>query len=76
MSGFAHAGSSFSVQLFNGFIPKNTENSMQRFTLIFVIIHICMTTTGHTVFTHIKAMITGWEDVEEGATIEEWEKAN
>ena len=49
---------------------------MQRFTLIFVIIHIYMTTTGHTVFTHIKAMITGWEDVGEGATIEEWEKAN
>ncbi len=61
---------------FNGFTPKGTENSMQRFTLIFVIIHIYMTTTGHTVFTHIKAMITGWEDVGEGATIEEWEKAN
>jgi thiosulfate reductase cytochrome b subunit len=45
-------------------------------TLIFVIIHIYMTTTGHTIFTHIKAMITGWEDVEEGATIEEWEKAS
>lgn len=45
-------------------------------TLIFVIIHIYMTTTGHTVFAHIKAMITGWEDVEEGATIEEWEKAS
>jgi len=45
-------------------------------TLIFIVIHIYMTTTGHTVFAHIKAMITGWEDVEEGATIEEWEKAS
>ena len=45
-------------------------------TLIFIIIHIYMTTTGHSIFSHIKAMITGWEDVEEGATIEEWEKAS
>ncbi len=41
--------------------------------LIFVIIHVYMTTTGHTVFAHIKAMITGWEDVEKSATVEEWE---
>ncbi|MFP3981784.1 MAG: cytochrome b/b6 domain-containing protein, partial [Desulfobacterales bacterium] len=42
--------------------------------LIFVIIHVYMTTTGHTVFAHIKAMITGWEDVEAGTPVEEWEK--
>jgi thiosulfate reductase cytochrome b subunit len=30
--------------------------------LAFVIIHVYMTTTGHTVFGYIKGMITGWED--------------
>ena len=33
--------------------------------LAFVIVHVYLTTTGHTVFTNIKAMITGWEDVED-----------
>ena len=28
-------------------------------------IHIYLTTTGHTVYAHIKAMITGWEEVHE-----------
>jgi len=37
--------------------------------------HIYMTTTGHTLFAHIKAMITGWEEVEEDVRIEDWEKA-
>ena len=41
----------------------------------FIIVHVYMTTTGHTIFVHIKAMITGWEDVEEGVEIEEWERA-
>ncbi|HED31929.1 MAG TPA: cytochrome B [Prosthecochloris aestuarii] len=31
----------------------------------FVIMHVYMTTTGHTVTSNIKAMITGWEEVEE-----------
>jgi len=39
--------------------------------LIFLIVHVYMTTTGHTLFAHIKAMITGWEEVERPA---EWEK--
>lgn len=30
----------------------------------FLIIHIYLATTGHTLTSHIKAMITGWEDVE------------
>jgi thiosulfate reductase cytochrome b subunit len=42
--------------------------------LSFVIVHVYMTTTGHTLSAHIKAMITGWEDVEEGEPVEEWEK--
>ncbi len=43
--------------------------------LSFVIIHIYMTTTGHSLFAHIRAMITGWEEVEEGVELEEWERA-
>jgi thiosulfate reductase cytochrome b subunit len=46
------------------------------FILSFVIVHVYMTTTGHSVFAHIKAMITGWEDVEKGVEIEDWEKAS
>jgi thiosulfate reductase cytochrome b subunit len=44
--------------------------------LQFVIIHVYMITTGHTLFAHLKAMITGWESVEENVHIEEWEKAS
>lgn len=36
--------------------------------MAFVVVHIYMTTTGHTVTTNIKAMITGWEDLETDAT--------
>ena len=32
--------------------------------LIFVIAHVYLTTTGHTATSHIKAMITGWEEVD------------
>jgi len=42
--------------------------------LIFLIIHFYMTTTGHSIFAHIKAMITGWEEVDENSAIEEWEQ--
>jgi thiosulfate reductase cytochrome b subunit len=43
--------------------------------LMFLVIHVYMTTTGHTIFAHIKAMITGWEDVSEDTPVEEWERA-
>lgn len=43
--------------------------------LQFIIIHVYMTTTGHTVSAHLKAMITGWEDVPVGHEVENWEKA-
>jgi thiosulfate reductase cytochrome b subunit len=43
--------------------------------LQFIIIHVYMATTGHSVFTHIKAMITGWEDIREDVVVEDWEKA-
>ena len=44
--------------------------------LTFVIVHVYMTTTGHSLSAYIKAMITGWEDVEKGAQVEAWEKAH
>ena len=40
----------------------------------FIIIHLYMITTGHTIFAHTEAMITGWEEVEEGVEIEDWER--
>ena len=43
--------------------------------LSFVIVHVYMTTTGHSIFAHTKAMISGWEDVEEGVKLEDWERA-
>jgi len=33
--------------------------------VIFLIAHVYLTTTGHTLFSKIKSMITGWEEVEE-----------
>jgi thiosulfate reductase cytochrome b subunit len=33
-----------------------------------------MITTGHTVFAHTRAMISGWELVQEGTKIEDWEQ--
>lgn len=43
--------------------------------LQFIIIHVYMTTTGHSIFAHIKAMITGWEEIREDVVVEDWEKA-
>jgi thiosulfate reductase cytochrome b subunit len=43
--------------------------------LSFIIVHVYMTTTGHSILAHTKAMITGWEDVEEDLPIEDWERA-
>ncbi len=43
--------------------------------LSFLIVHIYMTTTGHSLSAHVKAMWSGWEEVEEGTAIEDWEKA-
>ena len=42
--------------------------------LSFLVGHIYMTTTGHTLFAHIRAMITGWEEIQEGVELEDWEK--
>jgi thiosulfate reductase cytochrome b subunit len=41
--------------------------------LSFVVVHVYMTTTGHSITAHVKAMISGWERVEEDE-VQEWEK--
>lgn len=41
--------------------------------LNFLIVHLYMTTTGHSLFSHIAGMITGWEEVYETTPIEDWE---
>ncbi len=41
--------------------------------LNFLIIHLYMITTGHSVFSHIAGMITGWEEIYETTEVEDWE---
>ena len=41
--------------------------------LSFVIVHIYMITTGHTILAHTRAMISGWEEVEDLETVQDWE---
>jgi thiosulfate reductase cytochrome b subunit len=41
--------------------------------LNFLVIHLYMTTTGHSLFSHIAGMITGWEEIYETTKIEDWE---
>ena len=43
------------------------------FLLNFLVIHLYMTTTGHSLFSHIAGMITGWEEVYETTQIADWE---
>jgi len=39
--------------------------------LAFVIVHLYLITTGHTITSNLKAMITGWEDLEEEDEVDE-----
>lgn len=41
--------------------------------LAFLLVHVYMTTTGHSLFSHIAGMITGWEEIYETTTVHEWE---
>ncbi|WP_457551516.1 cytochrome b/b6 domain-containing protein [Desulfobacula sp.] len=43
------------------------------FLLNFLVIHVYMTTTGHSLFSHIAGMITGWEEIYETTQIADWE---
>ena len=45
-------------------------------TLVFLIGHVYMITTGETVFQHLKAMITGYEAVESDPSTADQEDAN
>ena len=42
--------------------------------LSFLVVHVYMTTTGHSITAHVRAMITGWEEFEE-ADVQDWERA-
>lgn len=41
--------------------------------LVFLVVHVYMSTTGRTPFTYIKAMLTGWEEADETPPAE-WEQ--
>ena len=41
--------------------------------LSFLIVHVYMTTTGHSLFSHISGMLTGWEEIYETTKVEDWE---
>ncbi|WP_291326082.1 cytochrome b/b6 domain-containing protein [Desulfovibrio sp. UCD-KL4C] len=41
--------------------------------LAFLIVHIYMTTTGHSITAHVAAMFSGWEEVPVDYKVEEWE---
>jgi len=41
--------------------------------LSFLVVHVYMITTGHSLTAHTRAMICGWEEVEERDAIEQWE---
>lgn len=41
--------------------------------LSFLIVHLYMITTGHNLGAHTRAMICGWEEVEDRGSVEEWE---
>ncbi|MCP3875755.1 MAG: cytochrome b [Desulfobacteraceae bacterium] len=59
------------------FIPlsalANIHTLVALFLLNFLIIHLYMTTTGHSLFSHISGMITGWEEIYETTKIQDWE---
>lgn len=42
--------------------------------LVFFIAHVYLTTTGHTIFAHVKAMITGWEEEHEAPAAAQGER--
>ena len=44
--------------------------------VVFVIVHLYLITTGHTLTSNLKAMITGYEDLEEEDTIDEETEEN
>ena len=41
--------------------------------LNFLVIHLYMTTTGHSIFSHIAGMLTGWEEIYDTTKLQDWE---
>lgn len=41
--------------------------------LSFLVVHLYMITTGHSLTAHTRAMICGWEEIEEREAVEDWE---
>jgi len=50
-----------------------THTVVALFLLNFLIVHVYMTTTGHSLFSHMAGMITGWEEIYETTQIADWE---
>lgn len=54
--------------------PVAWLHTLLAFMLVsFLLVHVYMTTTGHSLFSHISGMITGWEEIYETTTVEDWE---
>ncbi|MCP4024669.1 MAG: cytochrome b [Desulfobacteraceae bacterium] len=54
--------------------PIAVMHTLIAFLLVnFLIIHLYMTTTGHSFFSHIAGMITGWEEIYETTKLQDWE---
>ncbi len=60
-----------------GLYPLSVLATLHTFVALlllnFLVIHLYMTTTGHTMFSHIAGMISGWEQIYETTQIEDWE---
>ena len=64
------------VDAYVGLGPLAVIHTLTAFLLLsFLIVHVYMTTTGRTLGSHVTAMWCGWEEVGEGAEIEDWERA-
>jgi thiosulfate reductase cytochrome b subunit len=68
VSGFLYLYFNYPLQGFelNSLMPVAYIHTIGAYILIaFVIIHLYLITTGRTIFSNLKAMITGWEEMEE-----------
>ncbi len=57
-----------------GLGPLAWLHTLIAFMLVsFLLVHVYMTTTGHSLFSHIAGMITGWEEIYETTAVADWE---
>jgi thiosulfate reductase cytochrome b subunit len=53
------------INFFGGITVISSVHTLSAWLFVsFLLMHIYLTTTGHTVTANIKAMVTGWEEVE------------